>query len=73
LNGNKKWPDILPDPSLLCRILTNLQFHSVSANKFNIVHLLNSLPVLVSIPVISQYFRDKHNVGCLREKYYRAM
>lgn len=41
LNGNKKWPHILSDPSLLCCILTNLQLHSVSANKFDIVYLLN--------------------------------
>jgi len=53
LNGNKKWPHILPDPSLLCCILTNLQLHSVSANKFDIAYLLNSFVVLVFITVMS--------------------
>ena len=54
LNGNKKWPHILSDPSLLCCILTNLQLHSVSANKFDIVYLLNSFGVLMFIIVMSQ-------------------
>lgn len=50
LNGNKKWPHILPDPPLLCCILTNLQLHSVSANKFDTVYLLNSVAVVAKLP-----------------------
>lgn len=59
LNGNKKWPHILPDSSLLCRILTNLQFHSVSAKKCDIIYLLDCFPMLVSITVILPYYGEK--------------